>query len=577
MYLEFAGLPVGNMGKRNHLGLSNYLDITGYFFCIVFILYFSFRWGTTFFDPFLQNDDCRTSIFPFWAMHEDLFPNDYIARAMGSYTPWLIKFLYYFFTLKIDLLMVTKIIQIIAIAWGSFHVFQIGRRRAGGFGGLFALYLALHTFEMLTKAGGGHGRAFAMPVILMCIDGIDRNSKIQGGLGAILGFALYPPAGLIALGTYCTWYLYRTFKMKKNFSNVRKEIIAIGIVILLCFFSLSPTLFSDKKEFGHLYSYEQAYSMPEFGMEGRLWVIPLPTAPVEIVKVLRKLAASSDDSPTPYLKSLNDNNKKIVFLLFLVLAPLLALCRVTSFSFVALHLVVVGILFFGIAKFFAFHLYSPARMITYSLPCAYLLLIVSSYTGIGGAANSGNMRRIMAFAAFVVFICFQGIAFEGPIGLDVNAHNERELFQELKKLPSNALFAGHPLRIDNVPLWGKRSILVSYETSQPWHDKAWKEIKQRIYDNFRGYYAFDTGPLKTLRQKYGVDYMLVHEDDISPSYASHCKYFEPFNKQLNVLCKTPPENLIWRQATSESIVAVASGYMIINLSSFIEEFEKIEN
>ena len=565
------------MKRKKNLELSQYLDILGYFLCIILILYFSMRWGSDFFDPLLQNDDTRTSTFPFWAMHDDLFKGDYIAQAMESFNPWLIKVLYYCLTLKIDLLIVTKILQISAIAWGSFHVFQIGRRRAGGLGGLFALYLALHTLEMLYGSAGGLPRSFGMPALLMCMDGIDRNSRIQAGSGTILGFSLYPPAGLIALVTFSLWYLSRELKNKKNLRNIRKEIISISIVTIFCFISLSPMLFSDHKEIGSLYSFEQASSMPEFYMGGRQCVAPLPTLQDAIAKVLRTLAETSDDSPVPYIKHFNDNNKKVVFLLFLFITPILALFQITRFPFTALYLAVVGIILFGIAKLFAFQLYSPDRMIRFSFVCAYLVLMSSSYTVIGGELYRGNMRKIAAFLVCAAFIGFQGITFKGPIGLTVDAHKESHLFQVLQKLPKNTLFAGHPLRMNNIPLWGKRSILISYETSQPWFDKSWERMKQRTYDNFAAYYADKKDPLKVLEQKYGVDYMLIHEDDISSSYISHCKYFKPFTKQLDNLCKKPYEDLIWRKATSGSIEAIASGYMVINLSKFLKELEKVDN
>ena len=122
------------------------------------------------------------------------------------------------------------------------------------------------------------------------------------------------------------------------------------------------------------------------------------------------------------------------------------------------------------------------------------------------------------------------------------------------------------------PLWAKRRILVSYETSVPWLDKAWKEIKERIYNNFDAYYASHPKPLQVLREKYGVDYMLVHEFDLSPFYTKNCHYFKPFNKRVKQLCRKPNTELIWRKATSSSIVGKASGFYVIDMNIFLEQF-----
>ena len=112
------------------------LDIVGYGSCIALVIYIASRWGIIFFDPFLQSDDARAVIFPYWTFHEDLFKGDYIAEVMRAFTPWLHQALYYLLSSIIDLLTVTKIVQLIAIIWCSFHVFMIGHRRAGGFGAL---------------------------------------------------------------------------------------------------------------------------------------------------------------------------------------------------------------------------------------------------------------------------------------------------------------------------------------------------------------------------------------------------------------------------------------------------------
>lgn len=65
----------------------------------------------------------------------------------------------------------------------------------------------------------------------------------------------------------------------------------------------------------------------------------------------------------------------------------------------------------------------------------------------------------------LVFIGFFGVAFKGPVELNVNVHSEKELFQLLQTLPENALFAGHPGRMDNIRSMGKK--ICPYELSKP--------------------------------------------------------------------------------------------------------------
>lgn len=546
------------------------LDIVGYIGCIALILYVAYRWGTAFFDPYLQNDDARIYLFPYWGFHSDLFKEDYLAHIMSAYTPWLHKSFYYLLTFKFDLLTVTKIVQILAIAWGCFHLFRIGHRRAGVLGGLFALYLGLHTFVLLYRAGGGLQRAFRLPILLMTVDGIDRNSERQSALGAILGFTIYPPAGMIALTTHCIWIVTQSIISKSDWMTLRKVFVKVGVVILLCFLSVSPLLLSSSK-FGKSYSLQQARLMPEFGVNGRANVVPLPKADTVIFKNLKKLTSTSGDSPLPSLELFTRESGGTPLYLFICFALLLTVVNLTRPPYVSLYIATAGIFLFGLVSLLAFRLYVPQRMISIALPAAVLYLLSSTYTEIGYNSFKSIVPRLSSLITTLVFIAFFGIAFKGPIGLTVNAHSEKELFQLLQTLPENALFSGHPMRTNNIPLWAKRRILISYETSQPWFDKTWEKLKERNYDNLEAYYASDPGPLFTLREKYGVDYMLVHEADISPSYARHCQYFEPFTKRLKSLCQKPSEELIWRKATPLSIVGRASGFYVIDLDTFLEQ------
>ncbi len=138
----------------------------------------------------------------------------------------------------------------------------------------------------------------------------------------------------------------------------------------------------------------------------------------------------------------------------------------------------------------------------------------------------------------------------------------------MQTLPKDALLAGHPSRMNDIPLWSKRSV-VSFETSILWLDIKWHEIKGRNYDNFEAYYASSPEPLMVLQEKYGVDYMLIHEFDMSPLYAKNCNYFEPFTTWVKRLCQKPSKDLIWKKAVPHSIVGKASGFYVIDLDTFL--------
>lgn len=556
------------------------LDLAGYVLAALLALYTIRAWSGSMFDPFLQNDDVRTIFFPFWNAVDGSFEGDYLAESMRSFSPWAYRWLVRLALLPgLDLLAVPKILQIASLVWAAVHGFRIGRRRAGGMGALLGLYLVLHCMPLLERSGGGLPRSFAMPIVLMAADALDARRPWTAGAAVVLGFMFYPPAGLITSIAFGAWSLVRVGLHFREPAAARRALVPLAVAAALSVAALGPSLRPEPR-FGRITTMEEAKQLPEFAKGGRLFVLPLASPGEELLSLKMVLGRTSADRiPWPTSWPILPPDRVLgatLFDLWMILALLALVARLARPSPAPFLIAGAGLVAYALARGLAFRLYSPERMLLFSMPPAVLVLMTTALSDLGARRGDPRWPRWGALAAFALLAATQGVAFPGPVGITVDARPERELFDALAKLPPDALIAGHPRRLDNIPLWARRRILISYETSQPWFDAMWAEMKARTYASLDAYYATDAAPVRALRDRYGVDVMLVHELDLKPAFALQSVYYEPFGSYLRAKLKgVTADRLIWKRVPADTILARASGFMLIDLEKFLQVIEPV--
>jgi hypothetical protein len=116
------------------------------------------------------------------------------------------------------------------------------------------------------------------------------------------------------------------------------------------------------------------------------------------------------------------------------------------------------------------------------------------------------------------------------VGLSVDAHAEREMYQRLAALPPNSLIAGWPEGVmDNVPWLCRRSVLLNRESHEAIHQDYADEMRRRMKALVAAYFATSLEPLARLRAEWGVTHLLVqlsHYEEVPPCY------FEPFTPEI---------------------------------------------
>jgi len=114
-----------------------------------------------------------------------------------------------------------------------------------------------------------------------------------------------------------------------------------------------------------------------------------------------------------------------------------------------------------------------------------------------------------------------------------------DLYRFVQSTPKTSLIAGHPDMMDNVTTFGRRKAFITYEMSHTWYKQYWNDIRQRTFDFFRAYYADDPEVIRKFCRKYGIDYLVVREEDFQMELpARRSLYFEPFGSYIRDLVKS---------------------------------------
>jgi hypothetical protein len=92
-------------------------------------------------------------------------------------------------------------------------------------------------------------------------------------------------------------------------------------------------------------------------------------------------------------------------------------------------------------------------------------------------------------------------------------------------LPKDALIAGWPTDLDNVPYVSRRQVFISGELHQVFHQRYAEEMRRRMRALINAYFATSPGAIERLRDEFGVTHM-IFQPSILEKPPNSC---EPFS------------------------------------------------
>ncbi len=500
------------------------------------------------FDPRLQNDDARTSLFPFHrygpeaTLTDDPIANDVLVRLPP--VTWLS---YRVLTPLVGLHAASKVMQLVCLAIVGLAAGVLVRGRRGGLAcGLLLVFFMLHTPFVVNRIGGGHPRGFAFPLMALWIAGVTTGSH-RWRFGAVVATALtYAPAMLILL-TAEGMFMLAGLRASRRHVLVGR-IKRLALLSAVCAACLTPHTIATMR-YGPTHTLEQARQDPVFVHSPRR-VLPFePPVTVGTRYLGHPFRANGSGPVAPLLESY-DRLGVVGSLLVIAGLAGVVIARRAPLPAAALALLAAAALAYIAARLLAFRLYSPARYLSYGTVAASVALVVSVVGMLWPTLRPRRLRAIRRNFAAVAAITLSWLvtgdgmirpgtrARDGAVnhnGMSIDERQHAPLYAFIRTLPADSRIALHPRDGAGITYWTGRATTEHLETLTPWWVEPWRRARARTEDTLRALYAVDPRELMAYCDRYSVTHLLIHAGRYTPAFREHARVFPPFDELVDGL------------------------------------------
>jgi hypothetical protein len=497
-------------------------------------------------NPFVLNDDVRQQIY--WMQqwqNPALFQGDFLTGYARAYVPWGVKGLYWLASWWVSPLYFSKLLAGFLFVCLAICLFKIGARLADRRLGwaMVACFWLMPFF--LDNLAGGLSRSFAAPLLaLFWLGWLARRPWIIGA--ALLLQALFIPYIFLvaAPAALLAWTLARLgWDRPPPFPARPVHFLLLGLAALLV---MAMNRQFSAEGYGPLVSVAEMVNHPEFYAHGRYALLPESSllwefiSPWEFILPLRAWG--------PVAGGLAGAG-----LLVLVTAGLRRLDWPTWRQSLqpAWYLGLASLTLYFLARLFLLKLFIPDRYLLYTVNLFYCLALA---LGLQSALRVERWPRAVAILALIIAAGLGAWRLQG-VGLkDYSAY--RAVYAALAETPQDTLIAGHPNLMDTIPTFAQRRAFATYELAHPWSRGLWTQLKPRLTDLFRAYYAADPQEVVAFCRKYGIAFLIVDDRHFTPAFLKggvllfpgdqprlpgadpglaerlYCPFFAPFDEQI---------------------------------------------
>ena len=511
---------------------------------LIYILCFLIYQSPKIFDYYRVSDDTRQQIYPLYAARDSgLFKDDLLTRYFRSHTPPFYYFAHYPLAWLIDPVILSKISQFALFGLVLVFLYRIGCLLHGPFLGWTLVFLTVHSPTLAGLTDGGLPRGWAVPGLVVFSWAVLAGHPRVALAATVVSGLFYPPILLVLGPSYGLWTL-----AQRSWSLW--DVVGFGLLVV----GLWPLVFRSD-EIGQIVTVAQAAQMPEWQLGSRFPFLPMPS----LLSLLPRNFVVSYLPPAlfgPWAWLL----VALGFSAFVIPASSgreagttgewraywemrragLKLPASTVAAALGLPLVF-SLVMFEVSVLLAFRLHIPDRNLKYTIPILGVILItLAVFRLVSWSLARARLSTWQGWPALGVILwvfLIGGSGFTGNLNLWADQRFAWKLYAFVEQLPKDALLAGPPAEMDNIPLFSRRKVFVSDEANQPLYDRYYREVRRRLLRTFDAYYARDLKVVEDFRNETGVDYMLVRKEDFTHRFNRSRYYSEPYNAHILALKK----------------------------------------
>ena len=148
-----------------------------------------------------------------------------------------------------------------------------------------------------------------------------------------------------------------------------------------------------------------------------------------------------------------------------------------------------------------------------------------------GLKTALRVERWPRHLAILVLVAAAGLGAWRLHGVGLKDYSAyRAVYAALAATPKDALIAGHPNLMDNIPTFAQRRAFATYELAHPWSRGYWAQLKPRLEDLFTAYYAADPQEVVAFCRKYGIAFLIVDDRHFTPAFLKGGYFLFPGDK-----------------------------------------------
>jgi hypothetical protein len=482
--------------------------------------------------PYIMQDDARQHVF--WMARfggSGLLPNDLSADYFQAMAPHGYTALYALGAMVgIDPLLLNKLLPLalglVTTAFCFLLCFQLLRVPSAAFVSALLLNQSLWMQDDLISATP---RAFLYPLLLAFLYYVSRRAWVPALTALALQGLFYPSVVFISLGILALRLVdWRGGRPKLFRDRSAYLVFAAGLAVT----AVVMIAYAWKSSgFGPVVTASEARLMPEFSATGRMrvfhetfwgfWIsgqnsgmIPLSSLmPFTICSSLLLPVLMRYPQHFPLIKQLSANIKILG------------------------QLAVASILMFFAAHAVLFTLYLPSRYTQHSVRVllsvaagiTLIIILDAAFHFFDTQANAPPIARKVLGIAVSLLIAITLVLYPGRprnfMQTNYRAGRQPQLYEFFAQQPSNVVIASLSREADRIPSFAKRTNLVSWECSIPFHKGYYSQIRQRALDLINAQYSPDPGELRNFVRKYEVDFVVVDRRAFDADYLKSDRWF----------------------------------------------------
>jgi len=479
------------------------------------------------------------------------FPNDLLADySQAIQVAPGIKVIYFILTYFLEPLTVALWLWVIFLPLTCYFLFRLGQSIGGAWCGFLTGSLVLVScWDKIGADTPGSGADF----IMLFLAGITwaLNDKRYGIAGVLLVLSsFFHPVPVMICLLALALSLVRAKGLLGFARLTRMQIIYIGATVIFCVgWNVFKYAFQDVHGFGEFPSQEAFYAMAEFGKGG---IFPMVTETFKDWFFSNSVGLVMNAGMITLLMT-------GIFFIFLNGKVALRTGRGPWVLFIA------GLLLFIAATVLMPRLFKPTRY--FYLPSMLFLSCLVSY-------NFELLKKKLKSNLSQVALMIGPAFFLLPISLPayqpyyVKAP-DTPVYDYLKTVPDDSVIGAHPGLANHIPVFSKRSVLVTSTLSLPFYSDYYSSVKKRTKDFFKAYYSQDEKEVARLCEKYSLTHLVVSSYHFSSEYLKEGQlYFNPYNNFIKEQAKYPSKSYLLNLSNEKKLIS----YYFSLKGDFIREY-----